>query len=378
VVQAREMLERLLGETPDHAGALAAMSWVLNVEGRLAEAEASGRQALAHDPGHAVAHQNLALALLKRGNYAEGWEHYDWRTKVDEQVSGYLRFPFPEWRGESLADKTLLVYAEQGLGDEIMFASCIPDAMRRAKQVVLECDPRLGELFRRSFPGCAVFGRERTQANAWTRSLEPPPDFQIPVASLARRFRSERSQFPTHSGYLEPDARKIAAWRARLDALGPGRKIGISWRGGVPKTGRVRRSLDLSDLVALLALEGLRFVSLQYGAVSDELARLEHQHRIRILHAPEAISDYDECAGLICALDAVLSVCTSVVHLTGALGRPCLVMAPYSPEWRYGMAGEEMPWYPSVRVLRQPRPGDWATVLAQVRAALEGDRGGSA
>lgn len=376
VSRARQMLQALLERSPAHAGAIAALSCVLNVEGLVDEAIAYGRRAVAMQPEDPVPHLNLAIALLKNGNYAEGWEHYAWRTRMPEEAATYLRFPYPEWDGGNVAGKSVLVYAEQGLGDEIMFASCLPEVLREARQVTLECDPRLAALFQRSFSGCAVFGRKRTQANAWVRSLEPQPDVQTPIGSLARHVRREPSDFPAHSGYLKPDPAKVERWRARLAALGPGRKIGLSWRGGLLKTGRARRSLELGELASLLKLEGANFVSLQYGAgIADEIARLEQTHRVRVLHVPEATDDYDEAAALIYALGGVISVCTAVVHLTGALGRPALVLAPYSAEWRYGARGEEMLWYPSARVLRQRAPGDWSTVLSEARATLAGGWG---
>jgi tetratricopeptide (TPR) repeat protein len=370
VARAREMLEHLLAENATHVGAVAAMAGLLNVEGRLAEADASARRALAIAPDDAVAHQNLGVTLLKGSSFAEGWEHYEWRTKVDELASVYSRFPYPAWDRGSVTDKSVLVYAEQGLGDEIMFASCIPDLLRQARHVVLECDPRLGPIFTRSFPGCAVFARERTQTNTWTRSLEPQPDVQMPVGSLPRHFRRRLEEFPAHAGYLRADPAKVERWRTRLQSTGRGPKLGLSWRGGLVKTGRVRRSLDLAQLQAILGTAGATFVNLQYGDVRDELATFERRHGLRILHEPQAIDDYDETAALVSALDGVISVCTSIVHLTGALGRPVLVMAPYSAEWRYGMSGEAMPWYPSARVLRQPQPDDWAAVLRQVQEAL--------
>jgi tetratricopeptide (TPR) repeat protein len=370
VTRARELLHGMLADKPDHVPAIAAMAFVLDAEGNLQAAQTYAREALQRDPDNISAHHNLGLTLLKLGRYEEGWQHYEWRKELEQFAAAYLRFPFPEWTGENLAGKAVLVYAEQGLGDEIMFASCLPELLRRGAKVFIECEPRLGELFERSFPACTVFARVRTQANAWVKSLDPQPDWQIPIASLGRHFRRDRSDFPPHSGYLRADPAKLERWRSWLKALGPGVKIGLSWRGGLAKTGRERRSLELAEVESLLKMDGVRFVSLQYGRVSDELARLERLRGIHVPHIQEAIDDYDECAGLIGALDCVVSVCTSVVHLTGALGRPALVLAPYSPEWRYGFAGDTMPWYPSVKVFRQSRQGEWGPVLTAVRAQL--------
>src|SRR6185436_8166228 len=153
------------------------------------------------------------------------------------------------------------------------------------------------------------------------------------------------------SGYLKADPQHVARWRERLAALGPGHKVGLSWTGGVPRTRRELRSLSLDQLQPLLAMPGFRFISLQYTAgARDEVEAWRARSGIAVEHWPEAIADYDQTAALVCALDLVVSVCTSLVHLGGALGRPVRVLAPISPEWRYGFAGEAMPWYPSVRV----------------------------
>jgi len=276
----------------------------------------------------------------------------------------------PAWDGAPLEGKHIGVIREQGLGDEIMFASCIPAILEQTRSVVIECEPRLAALFRRSFPGSAVFGRTPTLSNAWTRSLDPQPDLQAALGSLPRYLRRDLADFPAHAGYLQADAQKTAQWRERLGALGPGRKLGLSWRGGLPRTARARRSLELAQLEALFRLPGLHFVDLQYGEHADEVKAFERRHGTRLHRWPEALADYDETAALVRALDGVLTVCTAIVHLTGALGQRALVMAPYSPEWRYGMTGETMAWYPSVRVLRQSRPGDWASLLGQIAARL--------
>ena len=178
--------------------------------------------------------------------------------------------------------------------------------------------------------------------------------------------------FPRHSGYLAPDEQKKAAWKRRLDALGPGAKLGLSWQGGVGHTGKARRSLTLEQLLPLLRLAGVHFVSLQYTEVGDEIRNLAARHGITVHHWQEAIDDYDETAALVCALDRVVTVCTALVHLTGALGRPAIVMVPFGSDWRYGAQGERMLWYPSVRLIRQRAIGDWSPVIESVSGLLQG------
>lgn len=313
---------------------------------------------------------NIGLHHLKYGEYAAGWDGYERRRSFESFVGKHRRFALPEWDGGPLEGRTLLVQPEQGLGDEIMFGSCIPDVAAQAKHVIVECDAKLEAIFRRSFAQCTVVSRQRTLANDWAQRIEPRPDLQIAAGSLACRFRRAAGEFPQHPGFLHADTESVAAWRARLAALGPGRKIGLSWQGGVGFTGRKRRSLRLEQLLPILRLPGLQFVNLQYTEVREEMRALESRHGVKVHHWQEAIDDYDQTAALVAALDSVLTVCTAIVHLTGALGRRALVMVPFGPDWRYGAAGERMIWYPSVRLLRQRRIGDWSEVLEEVSSSI--------
>jgi hypothetical protein len=183
-------------------------------------------------------------------------------------------------------------------------------------------------------------------------------------------LRRRPEDFPQHAGFLTADSQKIDQWKARLAALGPGPKIGLSWQGGVGHTGRARRSLTLEQLLPVLRRRDAHFVSLQYTDVAAEIREFQARQGIPIHHWQEAIDDYDETAALVIALDKVLTVCTAIVHLTGALGRPALVMVPFGSDWRYGATGEQMLWYPSVRLIRQRAIGDWSAVLQTVEAAL--------
>jgi len=244
---------------------------------------------------------------------------------------------------------------------------------------VIECSPKLEALFRRSFPQTTVY------ATAPDRALPPalqnaPIDMQIPIGSLPLHFRRTRAEFPRHSGYLQADPSRIAAWRDRLAALGPGLKIGISWQGGTQKSRQPVRSLPLAKWLPILKAGNAQFVDLQYMDFSAELAALRASTGVEVHSWEQVRADYEETAALVSALDLVISVCTAVIHLGGALGRPVWVMAPFSPEWRYGITGEDMPWYPSVRVHRQPAYGNWDVVVENVARSLHelsGQRAGS-
>ena len=305
---------------------------------------------------------------LLHERYAEGWAGYRYRFLMESNDQRLL--PFPRWQGEDLAGKTILVLAEQGLGDQVMFASCLPDLLaRRPAKVVLEAHARVAKTLARSFPAVEVIASGQNKHLDWYDPAQAP-DCYVHIADLPYFFRRRKEDFPAHRGYLVADPQRVAHWRERLRAADARPKIGISWRGGLQKTRQRVRSLELKGLLPLLDQPDLCFVNLQYGEVTAEIEGFRAETGLTLLHYPEAIADLDEFAALIGALDLVITVCNTTVHYTGALGRPCWVLAPHIPEWRYGLAGEAMRWYPSVRMYRQSAADDWAGVLARVRADL--------
>jgi tetratricopeptide (TPR) repeat protein len=314
---------------------------------------------------------NEALLRLTTGEFGrEVWDLYEWRKKAPSRLEGYLKVTLPEWDGSRLSAGELLVYGEQGLGDELMFTSILPQALAVAPRLRFAAQPRLSSLFARSFPEVDVF--------AWDRS--GPPDtgsakFASAIGSLARYFRCSAQEFPQHPGYLKPDPQRLETMRARLGTLGTERKIGIAWRGGVPSTRQARRSLSLAQLAPILQRPGYRWINLQYGAVEKELDEVQSATGVRIERLHDATQDFEESAALISALDLVISVCSTTVHLAGALGQRVWVMAPLAAEWRYGVSGSHMLWYPSAEVFRQPRAGDWDSVIAQIGARLDSFQG---
>jgi len=353
---------------PDAAGHTA-IGFAADLQGRLDEAMDDYARALALDAGHVQAHLNRAAVWLLRGDLARGWEEYEWRLRNAEQALLFERFALPRWDGAPLAGRRILVFAEQGLGDEILFASCIAEVIAQAAHCVVDCEPRLARLFARSFAKATVRGGRQTGPVDWLASVGPL-DLAVPAGSLPKFLRRTPDSFPRQAGFLQAAPERVRAWRERLAALGPGPKIGLSWRGGVPQTGRGSRSLALEELLPLLRQPGCTFVNLQYGRNAEEVAALQAEHGVHVHHFQEAIDDYDETAALVCALDLVISVCTALVDLSGALGRSVWVLAPVRTDFRYGLTGETMPWYPSARVFRQARYGEWRSVLDAVVSAL--------
>ncbi len=353
----------------DNASPYVVLGSALFELGQTEEALAAHRRALKLEPDSASARYDIGLINLMRGRYREGWEGFDQRLQLKRNRD--WRSSEPRWNGSALNGRTILVMREQGLGDEIMHASCYPDLLRQSAQCHIECDPRLERLFSRSFPGARFHPLRNLQTRERT---DPgvPVDVYSYAGSLPRHFRNGLQEFPAHDGYLKPDPQQVDHWRQRLAALGSGLKVGISWRGGVAVTRRSRRSLDLMQLLPVLSVPGVHWVNLQYGDRGTEIAEFASTQKIAVTDWPEAIDGgYDETAALVGALDLVISVCTSIVHLTGALGRPAWVMTPRIPEWRYGLERDTMPWYPSVRLFRQSGRGEWEPVIARIQDQLQ-------
>lgn len=345
---------------------------VLQDLGRLDSALEHYSTAIALRPDFVLARFHRALAYLLRHEFARGWPDYELRFKSADQPQRPTQFPV--WDGGALAGKRLLVFAEQGLGDEIMFASCLPDVVAASEQCFIECSDKLETLLRRSFPRATVYVANADKA--LPRIIhEANIDLQIPIGSLPLHLRSTRADFPRHRGYLQADPRLTSDWQKRLAALGPGLKVGISWQGGTYKSRQPVRSLPLARWSPILQSRNAQFVDLQYTENGVELGQVRATTGVVVHSWDEVRTDYEQTAALVMALDLVISVCTAVIHLGGALGKPVWVMAPYIPEWRYGLAGEVMPWYPSVRIFRQPAYGEWDTVIRQIAQSLRESTG---
>lgn len=353
---------------PEFAEGCANLSTVALDQGRLAEATEWALRAIAADPESADPHWNLAQAYLAGGDFARGWRKHEYR--LWKQGAAELEFPFPPWNGEPLPEGTLFVTAEQGVGDEILFASCVPDAIAAARRCVVECDARLVPLFARSFPGVlcvARLARAEDYAGDW-----PRPDARIAIGSLPRFFREDLDAFPERESYLVPDPVRVAAWRRRFESLGDGLKVGISWRGGKDPFARRARSIDLPRWAALGAVAGVSLVNLQYGDVREELEAARRAHGLEVHHWDESrpLEDLDDFAAQVAALDLVISIDNATVHLAGALGTPAWALLPAVADWRWMREREDSPWYASVRLFRRRDDGDIDELMARVRESL--------
>jgi Flp pilus assembly protein TadD len=358
--EARALVEPLVERSPDFQEARCTLARILQDLGELDAALAHLERVLARQPENADVRMMKALHVLSAGDFERGWREY--AARMTSAESPRRSFPFPEWQGEAFAEKSVLVYAEQGIGDEIMFANCFGDLLDEARRVVIECDPRLAQLFARSFPRAAVFPGRLPGPHPWLERAGEI-EVQVPAGSLPGRYRASWASFPRHRGYLRPDPEKVAHYRARLAGLGPGRKVGIAWRGGIAKTRRALRSIEPRELAPLLGRPDVSFVCLQHAVTTEDIAALGALAPGRFHHWPDALGDADETAALMSALDCIVTVCSYVVHLGGALGLDVRVLVPASPEWRYLHTGHEMPWYPTAQLLRQRAGERWSDVI---------------
>jgi len=365
VAEALPHLEAARYAAPDDAAAGRNLANALRLSGRLGEAEAILGELIGGDDDDADAHCLRAFARFAAGNVADAWDDYAWRWRSRFHEAA-RPFPQPEWDGQSLDGKSLLVWGEQAVGDELMFATMLTELQARAGKLIVETEHRLHPLLERAFPGTQIV----------TRTEPPAPDlmaghidFQIAIGDLGRWLRPDSAAFERNRPYLRADADKAARLRAAHEARAGGRPcVGISWKSGADRAG-VARSLDHGALKRLLGHDDVFWVSLQYGDIADDLAALE-PGQLWVDDGVDPLRSLDDLAAQMATLDLVVSVANTTVHLAGALGIPTLAMLAKVPDWRWMAAGGDCVWYPSVRLLRQRRPGDWSEALEQVEEEL--------
>lgn len=363
--EAERWLRRAVEINPNFHGATNNLAATLQAQDRLLEALEQYDRALTLDAEKSLVQWNRAFILLALGRLKEGWVAYEWRRPV----YGWQPLPFAEWDGTSLTDKTILIFAEQGLGDEIMFASCASDLIERAAHCLIECEPRLASLYQRSFPKATVIGVKRADRD-WIQKL-PTVDLQIPAGSIAQFLRTDLSDFPTRPGYLVADPGQVEHWRVRLRSLGLGPKIGITWRSGLTREGRHRNYSRLSEWGEILRIPGLTFVNLQYDECKEELAIAYRLFGVKIHAFPELdlFNDLDGAAALTSALDLVVAAGNAVCEISGALGVSVWRLEAHGRPWT-SLGTPNFPWHPKMRIFRQKTPGDWTEVLARVKESL--------
>jgi Flp pilus assembly protein TadD len=329
---------------------------------RYDEAIASYGEVLAIKKDHADAHFNQALALLTLGKYQRGFADYEWRWRRTGMAPQKSRGK-PLWLGEyPLARKTVLLHAEQGLGDTIQFARYVPMLAAAGAKVVLEVQPELKPLMARLDGGATVIARGEAPSQ---QNLAF--DVHCPFGSLPLALKTEPAAVPAQIPYLSADGAHLAKWSAQIGAL-PQPRIAIAWSGNASHDNDRNRSIAFERLVPLFGKGGASFISVQRDLRSEDAAALVAESRVT--HVGAELEDFSDTAAVLALCDLVIAVDTAAVHLAGAMGRPVWVLVPFAPDWRWTLQGETTPWYPTARLFRQTALEDWDGVIARVGAEL--------
>jgi tetratricopeptide (TPR) repeat protein len=349
--------DHVLSLDSNHVGAFNGRGVSLSALNRHVEAIASFDRALAVDPNHADAHFNRALLLLAVGDYRRGLAEYEWRWKRSGAPAPH-NFGRPLWRGEyPLVRRTILLHAEQGFGDTIQFIRYAVLLARSGVKVILEVHGPLKPLLSR-LEGCEAVIR--------LGEARPGYDVHCPLGTLPQAFKTELATVPADIPYLFVDNGRASRWRPRLEAFGS-RRVALVWAGNINHPNDHNRSIPLEKLRPLWSGEGARFVSMQRDLRAGDEEILATSP---VLHLGGELTDFDDTAAVLDLCDLVITVDTSVAHLAAAMGRPVWILLPFFSDWRWMATGDSSPWYPAARLFRQPRPGDWESVIARVTSEL--------
>ena len=350
---------RAIALRPDFANAHNNLGNVLKDMGRTAEAIAAYRATLALAPDDPEAKWNHSLLQLVHGDYARGWPLYEARWDTDRLRASRRKFSQPMWDGSPLNGQRVLLHSEQGFGDTIQFIRYAPLIAKMGGTVLVECQPSLTRLL------ATVEGVSKVVGDG---EPLPPFDLHVPMLSLPFVFKTEPETIPSKVPYLAIDPARGQFWR---DWLGDGSplKVGFVWAGRTGNFQQAMRAIRLEQLLPLLRVPGVDFISLQMGDQAHQLAGTPGTSQVR--DPSGRIGDFADTAALIAQLDIVISIDTAVAHLTGALGVPLWVMLPFACDWRWFLEREDSPWYPTARLFRQQRILEWDPVIAKVRGELQ-------
>jgi tetratricopeptide (TPR) repeat protein len=372
LAEATENLRVAIALNPEEIHALDGLGVLANATGDIDKAMAFFDQALAIDAHFEPARYNRAMTLMRRAEFGLGLPDFDARWRLPAGSARQQSRPFQQqvWNGEPLHGKHLLVWGEQGIGDEIRAASLILDLADRGEKIIIECEPRLTALFQRSFPAAEVVARSETPDLALqNKSIR----YQIPGEGLVRILRPGLSDYPARTSFLKSDAARTSFYR-EIFRKSAKPVVGISWSSANRQL-QQGKSSSLMDWASIVKLTGLQFVDLQYGDTTAERAAIEKKHSAAIAHLPDLdlTQDIDGLAALISACDLVITVSNTTAHLAGALGVPAWVILPFGhfQPWYWFTERSDSPWYPSVKLYRQRTFGDWPNVLKIVASDLK-------
>jgi FKBP-type peptidyl-prolyl cis-trans isomerase 2 len=351
--------QRVLQLKPDHAGAFYNLGNTLTAQGHYNEAKQCYKKAIEIKPDHADAQWSLGLINLRLGNFEEGWKGYEWRWELKDIIRK-RDFSQPLWDGHDVDGHTILLHAEQGFGDTLHFIRYAPLVAERGAKVVVECQKELVSLLR-NIEGVS-------QVIAHGEQL-PDFDFHCPLLSLPFVFSTGLDTIPAQIPYVSAEPDLVQKWRNRIKADKSAIKIGLVWAGSPKLKFGHSRSCPIETFSALAQRNDITFYSLQKGEAEEQAKN--PPEGIKLIDTSDEIHDFSDTAAIIANLDLVISVDTASAHLAGALGKPVWVLLPFVPDWRWMKDREDSPWYPTMRLFRQPSAGDWESVIGLVKNAFD-------
>lgn len=375
IEQAHLFYRRSLIIRRNHPATLSSFGVCLAAQGHLTQGIDLQEEVLEKSPEYEEAWFNLALYYLSLGRFSEGYKLYErgiGGRSAKSKRGNPRRVAQPRWQGEQLGGKKILVTAEQGIGDEIMFGSLVLELQRVAKAVFLEVTPRLFPIVSRSLQGVEVFRYNPESPSPYLsdRSI----DYSVPLGSLGLYFRRSLAAYGRQRPYLDPNPHLSRYFRQKYTRMAPGKLlVGISWRGGTGAVRRDARSLPLEAMAEIISNDRIQAVSIQYGDHKVELDAFNQSHPHGIYDDPEVdpLMSMEAAMAQIAAMDIVISVTNAGVHSAGALGVPCWIMVPYISDWRWTWGREDVIWYPGMRCFRQKSVGDWSDPLRQISLLLQ-------
>ncbi|MGE0153342.1 MAG: tetratricopeptide repeat protein [Reyranellaceae bacterium] len=350
--RAEQAHRRSLAYDPNYVTAMHNIANLLQDAGKLDEALEFFHQALQRKPGDPEIHTHRALCMLMRGDFARGWDEYEWRMQMKSQLAKHS-LKSPLWDGRGFEGQTLLVYHEQGFGDVVQMARYLPMVKARGGRVVVACAPPIGKL---------IEGVEGVDQVVTADAAIPRHHFKVPVMALPRIFRQDIDNIPAQVPYIK-------APPATLPGGAGLARVGIVWAGSATHDNDHRRSMPATELKPLLETPGVAFYSLQYGERFAELEQAGLAGRLTRI-ADAQMGDFQQTAGCIDALDLLITVDTAVAHLAGALGKPVWTLLAFANDFRWLRGRDDTPWYPTMTLYRQSRPMVWTDLVERVTADL--------
>jgi tetratricopeptide (TPR) repeat protein len=347
---------------PEYAMAWNNLGIALMSQGKLEEAATAFGNAIRIEPQSDDAQWNLSWVLLLAGDFERGWPQYEMRWRSSNFRGARRDFGRPQWDGGDLHGQRILLHAEGGIGDTVQFIRYAPLVAERGGWVIVSCQPEMVELVR----SCAA-----VQESLASGQPLPPFDVHCPLMSLPLAFKTDLQSIPSTTPYLKADADRIAAWSRRLPPDPHRPRIGLAWAGQPQNRNDRNRSIRLDQLAPLSAMKEARFFSLQKGPAADQARR--PPAGMELIDYADELHDLADTAAMLAHLDLIVTVDTAVAHLAGALARPVWVMLPFVPDWRWMLDRQDSPWYPTMRLFRQRRMGDWSGTIEEISRAIRAE-----